>query len=77
MSISRCLLPALKALLGKHRSQWKPYIDQLPEECPNADCTAKPGCRGYVAAHFRGQWHVQVNREQIEKQNARVPRGQG
>lgn len=78
MSVSRCLLPAVKALLGKHRSQWKSYIDALPEKCPHTDCTAKPGCRDYVAAYFRVQWHAQINREQMEKRKAvRVPRGQG
>jgi len=48
MSVSRCLGPALSALGRMHRSQWKSYIDALPEACPHDDCTTGTSCRVYV-----------------------------
>jgi hypothetical protein len=65
MSISRCLGPAVRALMGVHRREWKGYIDQLPQRCPHGDCTAQPGCRAYVADYFRIQWRMAVKREQL------------
>ena len=67
MSISRCLGPAVQALAGKPRAQWREYLDALPERCPHGDCTAQPGCRGYVAAYFRVQWRVAVRRENVRR----------
>lgn len=63
MSVSRCLGPALRALMGAPRAEWRWYIDALPERCPHGDCTAQPGCRAYVADYFRIQWRMQVARE--------------
>src|SRR5574337_573986 len=60
MSVSRCLGPASDALGGIPRAQWKAYLDALPEACPHRDCTAKPGCRGYVSDYFRMQWRIQM-----------------
>lgn len=64
MSVSRCLGPAVRALAGTPRAQWREYLDGLPERCPHGDCTAQPGCRGYVAAYFRVQWRLAARREQ-------------
>lgn len=76
MSVSRCLGPAVANLSGVHRSQWKAYIDALPEVCPHSGCTAKPGCRAYVADYFRVQWHAQARCELMEKRKgAGVSRG--
>ena len=75
MSVSRCLGPALNALNGRPRDQWRPYIDALPRACPHGDCGAKAGCRKLVADYFRVQWHVQANRELVVQRKAGVIRG--
>jgi len=77
MSVSRCLGPAVEKLSVVHRSQWKACIAALPETCPHGGCTAKPGCRDYVAAYFRVQWHAQARRELITEKHkgAGVSRG--
>lgn len=75
MSVSRCLGPAVEKLSGVHRSQWKGYIDALPESCPHSGCTAG-GCRAFVADYFRVQWHVQASRERSQtRNNSGVARG--
>lgn len=63
MSVSRCLGPAVRALAGRPRQEWRAYMEALPEACPHGDCTAVPGCRGYVAGYFRMQWRAAVRRE--------------
>ncbi len=37
---------------------------------PRTSCTAEPGCREYVAAYFRVQWGIQVNREKAQRRQA-------
>lgn len=73
MSVSQCLGPATRALQGKSRSQWKSYIDALPETCPHSSCTAQQGCRDYVAAYFRVQWHAQIRHELVEQRKMGLP----
>lgn len=73
--VSRCLGPMVARLSGQHRTRWKAHIDALPERCSHADCTARGGCRAYVAAYFRVQWHAQVNRERIDAMKMGVARG--
>lgn len=63
MSVTQCLGPAIKALGGMHRSQWRPYIESLPQACPHGNCTAQQGCRAYVADYFRVQWQLQQRLE--------------
>lgn len=66
VSVSRCLGPAVRALMQVPRAQWREYIEQLPERCPHGDCTAQLGCRDYVAGYFRIQWRMAVKREQLD-----------
>ncbi|WP_031336492.1 hypothetical protein [Xylella fastidiosa] len=70
MSVSRCLGQAVEALRDQPRAQWKAYIQTLPQVCPHTTCTAQPGCREYVAAYFRVQWGIQVNRERVQRRQA-------
>ena len=64
MSVSRCLGAAVRELAGRPRAEWRGYVEALPERCPHTDCTAQPGCRGYVAAYFRMQWRMAARRGQ-------------
>lgn len=70
MSVSRCLGPAVDVLRGIPREQWSAHLDTLPMVCPQSDCTAKPGCRGYVAEYFRMQWRIQCAQERIAQVKA-------
>lgn len=61
MSISHCLDLAIGRL---PRERWADEIAKLPEVCPHpGDCTARGGCRAYVAEYYRAQWRIQLARE--------------